>query len=105
MTLNEYQSLAKRTSGNASLPVLALGVAGEAGEVADYVKKVFGHGHPMDAAKLGKELGDVLWYLAVLADSIGLSLGEVAQRNIDKLRARYPDGFSTERSMNRTPEP
>jgi len=80
---------------------LALGLVGESGEVADLIKKVVAHGHPLDAEKLAQELGDVLWYLAVTADALGFSLDEIANRNITKLRARYPNGFSPGRSIDR----
>jgi NTP pyrophosphatase (non-canonical NTP hydrolase) len=74
--------------------IWSLGLAGEAGEVCDLLKKVHGHGKPYDADKLKKELGDVLWYLANLASAHGFSLSDVAQTNVDKLRARYPEGFT-----------
>lgn len=80
---------------------LSLGLTGEAGEVADYVKKVVAHGHALDSDKLAKELGDVLWYTAVMADAIGLTLEAIAAQNIVKLKARYPEGFSHERSLTR----
>lgn len=76
--------------------IWALGLAGEAGEVADYLKKVHGHGKPYDRTKLLGELGDVLWYLSNLADIHGMTLSEVAQGNVDKLRARHPKGFTVE---------
>lgn len=103
MTLDSYQAAARRTAGCQSIAVLALGVAGEAGEVADLVKKVVGHSHPLDQDKITKELGDVLWYVATLAHAIGVSLSRVAEVNVEKLKARYPDGFSAERSINRPP--
>lgn len=81
--------------------ILALGLAGEAGEVIDIIKKEVGHGHPQDPAKIAIELGDLMWYIANLADAYGLSLSDVATMNINKLKARYPDGFSTEASINR----
>lgn len=84
-----------------ALGVWALGLAGESGEVADLIKKHLGHGHSLDKGKLTKELGDVLWYIAVLSSEVGMSLEEVAEANLAKLRARYPEGFSTERSLNR----
>lgn len=94
MNLDEYQSLALRTAnGNPSVEYLALGLCGEAGEVAELVKKSLRHGKPLDHEKLCDELGDVLWYLAVLANAAGLSLDAVAQRNVDKLKERYPEGF------------
>ena len=84
-----------------ALAILGLGIAGEAGEVADYIKKVLGHGHIFNREKLAKEIGDCLWYCAVLANQIGYSLNEVAQMNADKLQARYPNGFESSRSINR----
>lgn len=81
----------------------AMGLAGEAGEVVDLLKKHLYHGHSLDRDKLTKELGDCLWYLAVLAHLNGVDLADVAAANVVKLRARYPDGFSEERSRNRKP--
>lgn len=105
MTLNEYQRLAALTmfpdGGNFPLVISGLGIAGEAGEVADQIKKEVGHGHPADVEKIEKELGDVLWYLADIATRYGLALNRIAQRNIEKLQQRYPEGFSSERSINR----
>src|SRR5579863_8536521 len=96
--LDEYQRLALRTAGShptseEALKCWALGVAGEGGEFADSVKKALYHGHGVDRPKLGKELGDSLWYLAVAAHNIGYTLSEIAQMNVDKLKARYPEGF------------
>ena len=101
MNANEYQDEVMRTAGDASLAVLALGVAGEAGEVADIVKKHLGHGHDLDRDKLADELGDVLWYIAAMGNSLDIELGDIMKRNVEKLRLRYPDGFSIERSLNR----
>lgn len=85
----------------ALLTVFSLGVTGEAGEVADIVKKVVGHGHPLDRAALVKELGDVLWYVAAIAHVLGSDLDEVAAANIAKLRKRFPDGFTSAASRTR----
>lgn len=109
MRLNDYQRDALRTaqpavSTDPHLAVLAgyaLGVVGEAGEVADHVKKALLQGHPLDVAHVVKELGDVLWYVAAIADLLGNGLEAVAQQNLEKLRRRYPAGFTTERSLNR----
>ena len=106
MTINEYQQLAMTTL-NPSLSkddVLingVMGLCGESGEVIDIVKKWFAQGHELDREKLIKELGDVAWYIAEIAHAIDVPLEEVLQRNIDKLKARYPDGFKTADSVNR----
>jgi NTP pyrophosphatase (non-canonical NTP hydrolase) len=107
MTLNEYQEAALRTaasddfSPDMMLAIRALGLAGEAGEVVELVKKHLGHGHQLDVDLVVKECGDVLWYLATIADACGVSLEDVAQRNVAKLKARYPEGFSHAASRQR----
>ncbi len=82
----------------------ALGVAGEAGEVADLLKKVLFHGKPLDRAKLIKEMGDVYWYLEYLGATIDVTRDEVMAANIEKLRARFPNGFSHEAANARADE-
>lgn len=104
--LDAYQQEAARSlppgvSQRDALNIGALGLAGESGEVIELVKKHLFHGHALDRDRLKKELGDVLWYLAAVCTAEGLSLGDVADGNIEKLRARYPDGFTSEKSQNR----
>lgn len=106
LTLNRYQSLANRSAGAGGegeqrLVVSALGLAGEAGEFANLVKKMTAHGHPFDPESLKDELGDVLWYLAEAATAVGLNLEDIASQNVAKLTKRYPEGFSEEHSINR----
>ena len=106
LSLTEYQQFAARTagagkSGDERLIIAALGLAGEAGEFANLIKKKTAHGHDIKNEELAEELGDVLWYLAEAATSCGLDLSEIAQNNVEKLKSRYPDGFSQERSINR----
>lgn len=108
MTGNEYQCLALRTASS-SQPydhILngVMGLNGEAGECIDIVKKNMFQGHTLDIDKLIDELGDVLWYVAITADGIGVQLEDIMQHNIDKLRKRYPDGFDAERSIHREDE-
>lgn len=106
MELNEYQRLASRTlnpdQGMRNMLVNgALGLAGESGEAADLVKKHVFHGHDLDVRDLADELGDVLWYISQIATSQGLTMEQIARRNITKLQERYPDGFVRERSIKR----
>jgi NTP pyrophosphatase (non-canonical NTP hydrolase) len=106
MTINEYQHLAMTTlnpklSNDEILINGVMGLCGESGEAIDIVKKWFAQGHELDREKLIKELGDVAWYLSEIAHALGVSLEEVLQRNIDKLKERYPDGFKTADSVNR----
>jgi len=107
LNLQRYQELAGRTAGAGGegqkrLMVSALGLAGEAGEFANLVKKMTAHGHPLDTEALEDELGDVLWYLAEAASACGLDLEAIGRQNITKLRQRYPNGFSEEDSFNRS---
>jgi NTP pyrophosphatase (non-canonical NTP hydrolase) len=97
MQMNEYQEQAMITAkfppvGDVQFFYPVLGLAGETGEVAEKIKKIIRDKNsimsPEDVIEVGKELGDVLWYLSVLAKYIGLSLEEVAQLNIDKLTSR-----------------
>ena len=106
MTINEYQKLAMTTlnpnlSEKDVLINGVMGLCGEAGEAIDIVKKYLAQGHELDREHLIGELGDIAWYLAETATVLGVDLEEVLQRNIDKLRARYPEGFDTEKSKNR----
>lgn len=106
MTINEYQQAALRTASgmNTDYPRILnglMGLNGEAGEAIDILKKHLFHGHKLDEYHLVKELGDVAWYLAVSADALGYDLETILQMNVDKLMARYPDGFEVERSIHR----
>lgn len=104
--MDNYQELAMVTK-NKKLPLseqilnAALGLAGEAGEVTDIVKKWKFQGHLLDPKDIAKELGDICWYIALMSESIGLSFNEILEMNIEKLKKRYPEGFSAERSINR----
>lgn len=98
MTGAEYQALAMRTARQDLTPEQrlingAMGLCGESGEVIDLIKKQVFHGKAADRGALLLELGDVAWYLALTADALGVSLDDIFQMNVDKLAARYPDGF------------
>lgn len=106
MTINEYQTLAMRTlnpelSKKDVLINGVMGLCGESGEAIDIVKKHLAQGHELNREALIKELGDVAWYLAETAYALDVPLEEVLERNIAKLRARYPQGFETEKSILR----
>ena len=118
MTGKEYQELAMRTNdGKATERLLTavfpkganiggvlngcLGLSGEVGEFNDMVKKSIFHEKPLDVDHAKKEIGDVMRYIAMSCHSFGWNLDEIMQMNIDKLKARYPDGFSVENSLHR----
>ena len=106
MTINEYQRLAmttlnKEMSKKDMLINGVMGLCGESGEAIDIVKKHLAQGHELDREKLIKELGDIAWYLAEMATVLDIELEEVLERNIEKLKKRYPEGFDKEKSVNR----
>lgn len=132
MTGNEYQVLAMRTNDRKGTdriekaiellcrpdkpkcftPVVedlggvlngCLGLAGESGEVLDMIKKWIFHEKDLDREHLKKEIGDVMWYVAMLCESFGFDLDEILQMNVDKLKARYPEGFDPEKANHRKP--
>jgi NTP pyrophosphatase (non-canonical NTP hydrolase) len=120
-SINEYAALANRTlAGNvrdgsvvaewpgsaATILNASSGIASESGEINEIVKKWFFHGHPMDndsMIHMMKELGDLAWYFVLMCYALNISPANVLAMNIQKLQARYPEGFSTERSINRAP--
>ena len=89
-----YENMAELLNG-------CLGLAGETGEFLDMVKKWIFHEKPLDSEHLEKELGDVLWYAAMICKAMGWDLDEVMKKNVAKLQARYPEGFDPEQSANR----
>ena len=95
---NDYQVLASKTRKEFDeikdmQADVGLGLAGEAGEVADIIKKHLAGAKLIDFEHLKEELGDVLWYIAEACDCFGFSMQEVAQKNIEKLKKRPPNGF------------
>lgn len=79
-----------------------LGLSGEVGEFNDMVKKWVFHEKELDINHAKKEAGDICWYLAMLCESFGWNLEEIMQMNVDKLKARYPEGFDTYRANHRS---
>ena len=106
ITANDYQRAAMRTDNKSQTEEERMldalfGLCGEAGEVMDAYKKYRFQGHESYKDEMIIECSDLLWYAAKLADVLGVTLGEVMERNIEKLKKRFPDGFSKERSVNR----
>lgn len=99
-TFADYQADANRTEieGTIEAKLLknTLGLAGEVGELVELVKKSVYHGTPMARHALVEEIGDVLWYLSQFARVNGIGLEECAEKNILKLRVRFPEGWSQE---------
>ena len=98
MNFNEYQEMAKTTAiydKKHQILYPALGLAGEAGEVANKVKKLIRDGYENNKdyrEALSHEIGDVLWYCAVLADDVGFKLADIANNNLVKLKDRQARG-------------
>lgn len=110
MTFDEYQKQALTTAENNYEPLMektiwAMGVAGEAGEVVEKWKKIVAYddGKPTQEQldELAKELSDVVWYIAVMAHSLGFSFEDVMQRNVEKLKSRKQRNIIKGRGDNR----
>ena len=108
MNFNDYQKEAKKTliyKKDDKLQYLALGLTGEAGEVADKIKKIMrdkdGQINDEDKDALVKELGDVLWYMSQIAEFLGVEFEEVANKNLEKLFSRYERGVIKGEGDNR----
>lgn len=106
MTGTEYQELAMRT---ASIPEdkkekrlfhAVFGLTSEAGEVAGILQKSY-QGHAINLEHMEKELGDCLWMIAEACNALDTTMDVIMQQNIDKLKARYPDGFEVDKSLHR----
>lgn len=98
MKFSEYQELASRTEKTlpraGALQHGILGCASEVGELADAVKKHVIYSEELDVANVAEEIGDVMWYLALLANNLGLNMDDIANSNIEKLRLRYPEKYT-----------
>lgn len=117
MNGNEYQRKAMRTNnheagekilasmqaGNNTGEILnaSLGLSGEVGELNDLLKKWIFHEKNIDREHIKKEIGDIMWYIALMAEAFGFELDSIMITNIEKLESRYPEGFDTERANNR----
>jgi NTP pyrophosphatase (non-canonical NTP hydrolase) len=106
MELKEYQDLSNRTVPDDLVDMLGMGIlgcCGEAGELAELLKKARYQGHDLNIGEVIDELGDLLWYVARVADAVYASLDAVAEQNLNKLWERYPHGFTPDASRDREP--
>lgn len=119
MTAKDYQQWVPSVNGNNTAALLskltnsstnagdvvlaAFGLPGEVGEVVDLLKKWIFHDRQMDTEHLKKEMGDVMWYFTLLAETFGFTLEDIMQANADKLNARFPNGFNTHDANHRKP--
>lgn len=106
INFREYQDLSSRTinynlNKEEMLANFGMGLAGESGETVEILKKHLFHKHDLDIDEIRKELGDVLWYISAICNTLNLSMGRIAFENVMKLKKRYPDKFGYEESINR----
>lgn len=102
----EFQVRAMRTrnkglTDDQTLQNAVMGLAGEAGECVDLLKKHLFQGHELNEDKLLDEVGDVLWYAALAAEALHVTLDDIMARNVEKLEERYPNGFDPDKSVHR----
>lgn len=117
MNMNQYLLESERTAGDevtlghqvfraGSYEVVelthgAIGIATESGEILDIIKKHTYYGKPIDKVNLAEEVGDVLWYCALILRNLGMTFEEAAQMNVNKLRKRFPEKFNETEAVNR----
>lgn len=110
--MEDYQAQALRTlstrfhmgdEGGVTPDLLhgAIGLATESGELLDALKRALYYGGTLDRTNLIEELGDLEWYMAVIRDALGVDQAEVQRINVEKLKARYPEKFSSEDALER----
>lgn len=99
----DFDAISKRMSEvqNQRLLHAGIGLATEAGEFLDALKKHVFYGKELDTVNLSEEMGDIFWYCAIIADQLGINFDDVMQTNIDKLKARYGDKFTEDAAVNR----
>lgn len=99
----DHDPVIARLSTNNSVRLLhgAIGLCTETGEIQDALKRALFYGKTLDYVNLKEEIGDVLWYLNILCDELGITLEDAMAANIAKLESRYKGGFSENKSINR----
>ncbi len=100
---DNFQAMNERLNDDGLKRLLhaGIGLSTEAGEFLDALKKHIFYGKELDKVNLAEEMGDLFWYMAIVADELGFEFEEVMERNITKLKARYGEKFSEEKAENR----
>lgn len=100
---SDHNAIAERLSSPKNIDLLhaAMGMSTEANELVDQMKKVIFYGKGLDSVNLVEELGDLLFYAAIICRELNVTMEQVAEINLAKLRKRYPDAFSNENAIHR----
>jgi len=105
MNISTYKTESERTlidkGHDLNLLHAAMGISTESGELMDAFKRKIFYGKELDVVNVKEEIGDLMWYVAILLRELDLDFEELLQINIDKLKARYPDKFTEEHALNR----
>lgn len=105
MSFEEFQKLAIKTAKDGgfkfNLTHAAMGLAGETGEFVDCVKKHTIYNQTLDMKNASEELGDIMWFVALACETLGISMADIANQNIEKLQKRYPEKYSDEQAQLR----
>ncbi len=105
MNIQDYLPASERTlidkGHDMNLLHAAMGISTEAGELMDAFKRKIFYGKALDVVNVKEEIGDLMWYVAILLRELDLDFEDVLQTNIDKLRARFPEKFTEHHALNR----
>ena len=111
MDFKKYQQLALRSESNESFCAVTrvdirvlhgiIGLVTESGELMDAVKKAIFYNKELDKINLIEEIGDIFWYIAILLDALDTDIDDVLIKNINKLKVRYPEKFTSKDALNR----
>lgn len=97
----EYSDATMRMTEYADLLHGSMGVMTESGELLDAVKKFIFYGKDLDVVNIEEEIGDIMWYIAIICKSLKLDLQTILEKNISKLKKRYPEKFTEDKALNR----
>jgi NTP pyrophosphatase (non-canonical NTP hydrolase) len=100
---NDFEPIKNRLQNEQTIRLLhaGIGLSTESAEILDSLKKHIFYGKPLDEVNLKEEMGDLFWYLAIMADSLNIDFETIMSKNIEKLKARYGQKFSEEKAIER----